>query len=132
MENAPSVWIVDDDEDDQLMIQAAFKEVIFPLAIKPLADGNDVLPQLEKALSLPKLILLDLNMPLKNGFDVLAELRAIAAYRTLPIVVLTTSDNEVDKQKSFALGANGFLTKPCSLKAVIYMLRRLVSDWHLN
>lgn len=132
MENAPTVWIVDDDEDDQLMIETAFKEVIFPLAIKQLSDGDELLPQLEKAPALPKLILLDLNMQRMNGFDVLAELRNISAYRKLPVVILTTSENEDDKRKSLNLGANGFLTKPCSLKAVISMLRRLVSDWHLN
>ncbi|WP_020603448.1 response regulator [Spirosoma spitsbergense] len=132
MENAPTVWIVDDDEDDQMMIEAAFKEVIFPLAIKQLSDGNEVLSQLEKAFSLPKLILLDLNMPLKNGFDVLTELRSIPAYKKLPVVVLTTSSSEDDRRKSLALGANEFLIKPCSLKAVVHMLRRLVSEWNLN
>lgn len=132
MENAPTVWIVDDDEDDQMMIEAAFKEVIFPLAIKQLSDGDEVLSQLEKAPSLPKLILLDLNMPLKNGFDVLTELRSIPAYKKLPVVVLTTSSSEDDRRKSLALGANEFLTKPYSLKAIVHMLRRLVSEWNLN
>ncbi|MBC3789138.1 response regulator [Spirosoma utsteinense] len=132
MENASIVWIVDDDNDDQMMIEMAFKEVVFPLVIKQLSDGDELLPQLEEAPSLPKLILLDLNMQRKNGFDVLAELRSIPAYRKLPVVVLTTSDNEADKRKSLALGANDFLTKPSSIKAVIHMLRRLVSDWNLN
>lgn len=132
MENAPTVWIVDDDEDDQFMIETAFKELVFPLNIKQLSDGDEVLSQLGKAPTLPKLILLDLNMPRKNGFDVLAELRTIPAYQKLPIVVLTTSSSEDDKRKSLALGANEFLTKPCSLKAVIHMLRRLVSAWNLN
>lgn len=123
---------MDDDNDDQMMIEMAFKEVVFPLVIKQLSDGDELLPQLEEAPSLPKLILLDLNMQRKNGFDVLAELRSIPAYRKLPVVVLTTSDNEADKRKSLALGANDFLTKPSSIKAVIHMLRRLVSDWNLN
>jgi CheY-like chemotaxis protein len=132
MINAPTVWVVDDDADDQFLIEEAFKAVIFPLTIKQLMDGDELLSQLQEAPSLPKLILLDLNMPLKNGFDVLKELRSIPAYQKLPVVVLTTSESEDHKQKSLALGANDFLTKPTSLQAVIRILRRLVAEWHLN
>lgn len=132
MINAPTVWVVDDDADDHFLIEEAFKEFIFPLSIKQLSDGDELLPHLQEAPMLPKLILLDLNMQRKNGFDVLAELRSIPAYQKLPIVVLTTSSDEEDKRKSLALGANDFLTKPCSLQAVIRMLRRLVAEWHLN
>lgn len=132
MKNTSTVWVVDDDADDQFLIETAFREVISPLTIKQLSDGDELLPQLQETPSLPKLILLDLNMQRKNGFDVLVELRSVPAYRKLPVVVLTTSSSEDDRRKSLALGANGFLTKPCSLQAVIRMLRRLVSDWHLN
>ena len=132
MINASTVWVVDDDADDQFLIETAFKEVIYPLTIKQLSDGDELIPHLQEAPTLPKLILLDLNMQRKNGFEVLAEIRSIPSYRKLPVVVLTTSSSEDDKQKSLALGANGFLTKPFSLKAVINMLRQLVSDWNLN
>lgn len=132
MTNAPAIWIVDDDADDQLLIETAFKEVIYPLSIKQLTDGDELLPQLQQAPALPKLILLDLNMQRKNGFEVLAELRTIPTYRKLPVVVLTTSSSEEDKQKSLALGASDFLTKPYSLQALIRLLRRLVSEWYLN
>jgi len=132
MTNASTVWVVDDDADDQFLIETAFKEIIYPLTIKQLSDGDELLPQLQGAYTLPQLILLDLNMQRKNGFDVLAELRSIPAYRKLPVVVLTTSSNEDDRQKSLALGANDFLTKPYALKEIISMLRRLVLKWHLN
>lgn len=132
MINAPTVWVVDDDADDQCLIEAAFKEVIYPLAIKQLSNGDELLPQLQEAPTLPKLILLELYRQRKNGFEVLGELRSVPAYKKIPVVVLTTSAQEQDKQKSLALGASDFLTKPYSLRVLIRMFRRLVSDWHLN
>lgn len=68
----PAVWVVDDDADDQFLLEVAFKTINPPIYIKQLYDGDDLLPNLERADSLPKLVLLDLNMGRKGGFEALA------------------------------------------------------------
>ncbi|MCX6212875.1 response regulator [Spirosoma sp.] len=132
MLHAPTVWVVDDDADDQYFIERAFKQLLPSITIKQLTDGDEVIPCLQEAAVLPRLILLDLNMMRQNGHETLAELRRIPAYRRLPIVVFTTSQAEADKQKSLALGANGFLTKPPTLQGILQLLSELISVWNLN
>ena len=132
MLHSPSIWVVDDDVDDQFFIENAFKQILPSLTIKQLTDGDEVVPCLQEAAVLPRLILLDLNMMRQNGYETLAELRSIAAYKQLPVVVLTTSQDESDKGKSLAMGANGFLTKPPTQQAMIHLLSELISIWNLN
>lgn len=132
MLNSPLVWIVDDDTDDQFLLETAFKRVIPPVRIEHLNDGEDLIPHLEQASELPKLILLDLNMPRKNGFDTLTQLRSMRAYQDLPVVVLTTSTANEDREKSLRLGANDFVSKPSRQDQVVALLQQLVLAWRLN
>lgn len=132
MPNSPLVWIVDDDLDDQFLLETAFKRVIPPVRIKHLNDGDDLVPHLEQASELPRLILLDLNMPRKNGFDTLTQLRSIRAYQDLPVVVLTTSTAVEDREKSLRLGANDFVSKPSRQDQVVALLQQLILAWRLN
>lgn len=129
MSIAPAVWVVDDDADDQFLLEVAFKTIDPPIYIKQLYDGEDLLPNLERADSLPKLVLLDLNMGRKGGFETLAEIRSIAKFQDLPVIILTTSDEEDDKIKSRRLGADGFLTKPLSNEDTVAMLKLLALEW---
>lgn len=132
MNDDPIVWIVDDDVDDQWFIEHGFKEVIPSIRIKQLYDGEELLPCLEETPVLPKLVLLDLNMHRKGGFEALQELRDVPAYQNLPVVVLTTSTALEDRQRAFLLGANGFLTKPSSQKDIVVLLKQLASEWQLQ
>ena len=126
-----TVWVVDDDEDDQLFIRAAFEKGTPPITVFGLTDGVELLPKLASCSKLPRLILLDINMPLKNGFETLRDLRAIPAYATLPVVMLTTSSHGDDRNRAFALGANHFLTKPLSQEQLQAMATALTSQWLL-
>lgn len=130
-QKTPVVWIVDDDEDDQYLFEVAFKQLVPPVAVKLLSDGEDLLPALSQIDTLPSLIILDLNMPRQNGFQTLQQLRAIPAYKKLPVVVLTTSSRPEDQELVVQLGANGFLTKPPSMEIILSMFRQLVLDWKL-
>ncbi len=132
MLNLPTVWVVDDDPDDLYLIEHAFKCIMPSMVIKQLNDGEELLPSLEKAPVLPRLVLLDLNMQRMNGFEALAELRTNASYKDLPVIILTTSDAEGDRRRSLALGADGFLTKPPSQEGIITMLQQLTADWELH
>ncbi|WP_375448438.1 response regulator [uncultured Fibrella sp.] len=131
MNGQPDIWVVDDDTDDQYLISQALKAVSTRLTIKPISDGDELLPQLHQAAKLPKLVLLDLNMERMNGFEALRELRSCSPYKHLPVVVLTTSDAEEDRKKALQLGADAFFTKPIKFDGVVAMLRQLAIDWRL-
>lgn len=127
----PTVWIVDDDEDDQLFIRSAFINGQPPVAVLTLSDGDDLLPTLAQCHELPRLILLDVNMPRKNGFDTLKELRQTPTFADLPVVILTTSSDEGDRKRSLALGANHFLTKPLNYEQLRALAQELSREWAL-
>ena len=123
---------MDDDEDDQLFIRSAFLTGQPPITILTLNDGTELLPMLATCVELPRLILLDVNMPLMNGFETLKQLRSVADYADLPVVMLTTSSAEDDRERSFALGANHFLTKPLTFEQLRALAQELSQQWVLS
>ena len=127
-----SVWVIDDDEDDRLIIQSAFKEIDRPISVLTFTDGDQVLPNLAHCDQLPRLILLDINMTRLNGFDTLQQLRSIPKFSHLPVVMLTTSSDASDRQQSLALGANQCLTKPASYRQLVALIRKLTEQWDLT
>ena len=130
--NTPTIWLVDDDEDDQHLVRSAFLDCQPSITIVVLDDGEELLPKLIEADTLPQLILLDVNMPRKNGFDTLEQLRSIADYAHLPVVMLTTSSSEQDRQRSLALGANHFLTKPLTYQQLRQLAQEISHQWMLT
>jgi CheY-like chemotaxis protein len=129
---SPRIWIVDDDEDDQYLFEGAFQQLIPPVRVKLLSDGEELLPALAACETRPDLIILDLNMPRLNGFETLRWLRAQLTYQTLPVVILSTSSHLEDQEKALQLGANGFLTKPPTLDSILSMVGLLVQQWQLG
>lgn len=127
--SAMSIWVVDDDEDDRLIIRAAFSDTQRSIQIRTLTDGDQLLPQLTNCDTLPRLILLDINMARQNGFDTLAQLRSMPIFAHLPVVMLTTSSDVSDQQRSLALGANQYLTKPASYDQLVILLEGLTEQW---
>ena len=127
----PSVWVVDDDEDDQLFISSAFQETEKRIQVLTLTDGDQLLPQLTGCDKLPRLILLDINMARQNGFETLELVRNTPTFAHLPVVMLTTSSDLTDRQRSLALGANQYLTKPTSYKQLVLLVEGLTEQWAL-
>ena len=132
LEKCPSVWVVDDDEDDQLIIQSAFSEVDLSVEVLLLNDGTELLPKLDECEELPRLILLDVNMPRKNGFETLKELRSIPKFVDLPVIMLTTSADKNDRERSLSLGATHFLTKPLTYQQLRVLTQELSQQWQLT
>lgn len=128
----PTVWVVDDDEDDQLLIRSAFVNGERPISVLTLSNGAELLRQLADCTEPPSLILLDINMPVKNGFETLLELRSITDYGAIPVVMLTTSTAEADRNRSLALGANAFLTKPLRFDQLTALAQQLSRQWFLS
>lgn len=110
----------------------AFKHIIPPIPIRQLYDGEELLPCLQEAAVLPKLVLLDLNMARKGGLEALQELRDVPAYQDLPVIVFTTSNAVEDRQQALLLGADAFLTKPSKQEDIVILLKQLASEWRLQ
>ncbi len=119
------IYLVDDDEDDRLLLRQAFRQHTTPCQIDEFIDGVGVIDRLTQTTTgaYPNLILLDLNMPRMDGFTALKVIKENDAWQTIPVVVLTTSDDTHDRQRTAELGADDYLVKPPS-----YSQLRLIID----
>lgn len=110
------ILLVEDNEDDILLTKMAIQDnALFRLNV--VRDGDEAMAYLRQEghyvnATLPDLLLLDINMPKKNGFEVLDEIKSDPWLEYLPVVMLTTSDSETDIRKSYLGGACSFITKP--------------------
>jgi len=131
------VLVAEDDEDDRLMLEEAWSENRMANELRFVHDGEELLDYLRQrgrwsapgSAPRPGIILLDLNMPRKDGREALAELKADPALRTIPVVVLTTSKLEEDIVRSYELGVSSFITKPVSFEALVATVRDLGRYW---
>jgi len=131
------VLVAEDDEDDRLMLEEAWRENHMANRLAFVRDGEELMDYLSgrgafagpHAPPLPGLILLDLNMPRKDGREALREIKASPSLRHIPVVVLTTSKLEEDVVRSYDLGVNSFITKPVSFEALVAVVRDLGRYW---
>lgn len=124
------VLLVEDDPGDALMTQEAFEHHKIRNKLHVVKDGVEALAFLRREgvfadAPRPGLILLDLNLPRKDGREVLAEVKADAELRSIPVVVLTTSDAEEDILRSYRLHANAYVTKPVDFDRFIEVVRQI-------
>jgi len=130
------ILLVEDNEDDILLEQEAVAEAKLVNLMYVVRDGEEAMAYLRREgrfqnAQLPGLILLDINMPKKNGFEVLNEIKADPALMHIPIVMLTTSDSESDIVKSYAKGACSFITKPMDFDKFREVIRQFALYWAL-
>lgn len=125
LHQAITVLIIDDDEDDRFFMEQAFKTDSPSTQLYLAADGQQALDLLRSAQPLPDVVLLDLNMPGLNGFEVLKRLKQSAHYRSIPVVILTTSDASADQERSRQLGATEFITKPTTYDGLSAIAQRI-------
>ena len=127
------VYIVDDDPDDRQIILDAFLENNTQMDYVFIENGDELMTTLGDCADtdFPSLILLDLNMPGKNGYEVLKEIKQSATLRKLPVVVFSTSDDPSAVAKTRNLGASLYITKPPSFSKLKKTIQYLVSiDWN--
>ncbi|HMD67962.1 MAG TPA: response regulator [Chitinivibrionales bacterium] len=135
--NSVVILMADDDEDDRLMAKEAFAEVKLINHFHTVENGEELMDYLRRkgkyadpAVSpRPGLILLDLNMPRKDGRQALAEIKADPSLRQIPIVVLTTSKAEEDILRSYDLGVNSFIAKPVTFEQLVVIMKTLTKYW---
>ena len=128
------ILLVEDSPSDAAMTAAALSEGSFAYDMHVVADGEDAMAFLRREgpfvdMPRPDLILLDLNLPRKDGREVLAEVKADASLQIIPIVVLTTSSAEVDIVRSYQLHANSYVTKPVNLDDFFETIRSIEHFW---
>jgi CheY-like chemotaxis protein len=131
------ILMADDDEDDQKLAQDALGRVCAHATLIFVGNGIELLEYLRQqgrfaeleAAPRPRLILLDLNMPIKDGREALTEIKQDAALRSIPVVVLTTSEANEDVRMVYELGANAFITKPTSFSGLVQLMGSLCNYW---
>lgn len=136
--NPLSILIADDDEDDYLLILEALKEAgIDATTVHWVKDGSETLEYLSSRANgcngssgqLPSVILLDLNMPKKDGREALEEIKSHPSFRKIPVIVMTTSSAETDVAKSYDLGVNSFIQKPDHFHDLVEIMRSIFHYW---
>ena len=131
------ILLADDDAEDRMLAANALEESRVVNDFRFVEDGEELLDYLyhrgkyaaEGASPTPGLILLDLNMPRKDGREALREIKADPDLRRIPIVVLTTSKAEEDIYRTYDLGANSFITKPVSFDGLVAVMRDIGRYW---
>ncbi|HTK26652.1 MAG TPA: response regulator [Pyrinomonadaceae bacterium] len=128
--------MADDDPEDGMLTKEAFEESRLRNRLEMVDDGEDLMDYLRSrgkyadgAKSRPSLILLDLNMPRKDGREALKEIKDSPDLRRIPVVVLTTSKAEEDILGTYDLGVNSFIVKPVTFKAMVDVVKAISEYW---
>jgi len=132
-----TILMADDDEDDRMMTKEALDESRLANEMRFVVDGEELIDYLYRRGKFedpadsprPGLILLDLNMPRKDGREALKEIKEDPNLRQIPIVVLTTSKAEEDIYRTYDLGVNSFITKPVSFEGLVFVISNLAQYW---
>jgi CheY-like chemotaxis protein len=125
-----TLLIAEDDVDDQLLLESAFDELKLLHKLVFVENGIKALAYLEEnSKELPSLILLDLNMPKKDGRETLIEIKSNENWRSTPIIIFTTSDSEADITYCYKNGANTFITKPLSFRELKKIVESIDFFW---
>ena len=131
-----TILMADDDAEDRMLAADVMKESRLGNSFRCVEDGQELMDYLTHAgkyagsdAPRPGLILLDLNMPRKDGRQALKEIKSDPDLRRIPVVILTTSKTEEDVVRSYDLGANSFITKPVTFDRLVEIVRSLGNYW---
>ncbi len=134
MSDTAPVILVEDNPDDADLIIYAFRKAHVANPVEVISDGETAIRRLAQRAAagdgeVPALILLDLKLPRRTGFEVLAWIRAEDRAKLWPVVVLTSSNQNGDVRRAYELGANSYLVKPVASEALLDMIRTLNRYW---
>jgi CheY-like chemotaxis protein len=121
-----TIFLADDDLDDRLLFQDALKEINDDVTLTIADDGIQLMDKLNKTVPPPDVIFLDLNMPRKNGFECLEEIKRTKKFKHIPVVIFSTSAQQETVNKTYEQGATYYVSKPGSFaklkKAILEIL----------
>ena len=128
------ILIAEDDADDRFLLRTAFEEKGYNDKLEFVENGMELLAYLDSCQEninhrYPKFILLDLNMPKKDGREVLKELKQHKLYKKIPIVIFTTTRNENEIRRCYEMGANTYVVKPASFNDLLNTIEQIRGYW---
>ena len=132
----PTILVADDDPDDRMMMKEALEENNFSHSLHFVEDGEELLDYLHKRgkfvsekITMPSLIILDLNMPKIDGREALSQIKSNAHLKRIPVIVLSTSRAEEDIVRTYDLGVNSFISKPVHYNDLVHVAREIGNYW---
>jgi CheY-like chemotaxis protein len=131
MTNLVNILLVEDDEVDIMNVQRAFKKNNISNPLHVARNGLEALDMLKGMVPVPRIILLDINMPRMGGIEFLGELRKLPELRGVSVFVMTTSNEESDKIAAYDLNVAGYILKPLSFEGFTSAVAILNHYWHL-
>jgi CheY-like chemotaxis protein len=129
------ILIAEDDEDDRYLMKTALEETGIKETVEYCENGVEVINYLESIhvkngdFNFPKFILLDLNMPKMDGREVLKKLKSNETFRKIPVIVFSTTKNQLEVKRCYDLGANTYITKPVSYDTLVETIREICAYW---
>jgi CheY-like chemotaxis protein len=134
--NSLDILVVEDNDDDVVLIQEAFSEAKVINRLAFVRDGEEAMAYLRKqgayaTAPMPGMVLSDINMPKKNGFEMLADIKADPRLRAVLVIMLTVSDRQEDIVRSFEQGACSYIRKPVTLTSFVAVVKELERYWSL-
>ncbi len=131
--NCKVILLVEDDQVDAMTVRRALKELHVTNRLEHVENGEDALAFLRDPVKdRPCIILLDLNMPIMNGIEFLQVVKDDPELKHIPVVVLTTSDEQKDKLESFKLGVAGYMRKPVDYQQFVDIIRTIDAYWTIS
>lgn len=129
----PLVLQVEDDPNDVFLFSRAFKKAAIDAELRSIEDGDQFVSFLTGLVAnggvLPNLVLLDIKLPRKSGFEVLEWLRGHDALKRIPVIMLTSSSQPLDVRRAYDLGANAYLVKPMDVEEIVRLLGTIRDFW---
>ncbi len=131
MQENRTILIAEDDSDDRLLLETAFKETGLDIELVFANNGVELLKVLtaKGQEHYPRMILLDLNMPKKDGREALKELKQHPLLKKIPVIIFTTTKNEAEIARCYELGANTYVVKPDSYSELLKVVNQLKNYW---
>lgn len=134
MHELPFILLAEDDDDDYLLPREALREAHVGVPLQRVCDGEQLLHFLQNRICpecgvMPLVVILDLNMPRKDGREALVEMRSDPRLVEIPVVVMTTSTADEDRQNAYRLGANSFINKPLTFSGLVENMPAIKQQW---
>lgn len=126
-----NIIVVDDDQEDFLILKDAFGENHYKGELISCKSGDELFMTLSDAADdqLPALIILDISLPVKDGFEILYDIKLDSRYRKIPLIILSMHSNEMNRMRAYDLGANCYIKKPMVFEKMISIAGCIISLW---
>ena len=134
MNSGAAILVVEDNPDDRALLARAFRKAGIAMPLRFAMDGDEAVAYLDRALGEapeagPAVVLLDLKLPRRSGFEVLEWIKAHPVLRRVPVIILTSSRENVDLRRAYDLGANSYLVKPARSDELLRMVEQIHAYW---